>query len=507
MPTQAGTAPRTPKLEHGVAALKPPGVQLQPLMARQLPLLLSIRSLFLLLDPLSGLPPPPSFHSRKSPGAYSLFLRSILNFISLCHSATEKPPPTATSNVSQPPPPPSVPPAPLEPPREPTPPPAPAQEPEPTADAQTGWEEPTTVQNPPWEDDLQPKSSAPVTEPWDTAPAEEIKVADDAKPAPPESTPVPEPVPEPIAVSLPAPQPKEPVSGLNEAIPKHVAPVQPRPSSAAHRHSARFKTDQAVTLPNNFGSGLEKVGMQFGSLSIGGDEIVDAKPSVTLLPGDYVVGLSLYLVSSWYHLSPSLSPNRPASPPQHLSPSRSPQSPRLHNWKLLSSPLPLHPRSTQHRASLRQVSHNQSLSKRRRRHRSPHNPHLPIFLRRYHSRHSPHPRLHLRSPPRCLVTPINLSSSNNPKPHHKHHCNKYHRLLTIITNSPPINHYNTSTPSMGFRPTSTPRKRNTSHRFPNNKYPLPSIASQRRRDPTSTPVLEHHPPLKHKTAHMRRSVN
>ena len=82
MPTQAGTAPRTPKLEHGVAALKPPGVQLQLLMARQLPLLLSNRSLFLRLDPLSRLPPPPSFHSRKSPGAYSLFLRSILNFIS-----------------------------------------------------------------------------------------------------------------------------------------------------------------------------------------------------------------------------------------------------------------------------------------------------------------------------------------------------------------------------------------------------------------------------------------
>jgi hypothetical protein len=200
-------------------------------------------------------------------------------FHTLFHSPPEKPPIAASSNVSQPAPPLPVPTAPSEPPREPTPPPAPIQETEPTVETQTGWEEPTTVQNPPWEDDLQPKPSAPVSEPWLPTPAEEIKVHDDVKPAPSEPEPAIEPASEPIAVSLPAPQPKEPVGGgLSEAIPKHVAPVQARPSSAAHRHSARFKTDQAVTLPNNFGSGLEKVGMQFGSLSIGGDEIVDAKP-------------------------------------------------------------------------------------------------------------------------------------------------------------------------------------------------------------------------------------
>ncbi len=149
-------------------------------------------------------------------------------------------------------------------------------------ESQTGWEEPTTVQNPPWEDELQSKPPPPGAEPWEATLAEEIKVHihDEVKPVSTDrpQLPAPEPVPEPIAVSLPAPQPKEPVGGLSEVIPKHVAPVQVRPSSAAHRHSARFKTDQAVTLPNNFGSGLEKVGMQFGSLSIGGDEIVDAKP-------------------------------------------------------------------------------------------------------------------------------------------------------------------------------------------------------------------------------------
>lgn len=195
----------------------------------------------------------------------------------LLHSPAEKPATAPISNISQPAASLPVLTAPPEPPREPTPPPALTQESEPTAEAQTGWEEPTTVQNPPWEDDLQRKPSAPVSEPWPPTPAEEVKVHDEPKPAPSEPAPS-EPVSEPI-VSLPAPQPKEPVSGgLSEAIPKHVAPVQVRPSSAAHRHSARFKTDQAVTLPNNFDPGLEKVGMQFGSLSIGGDEIVDPKP-------------------------------------------------------------------------------------------------------------------------------------------------------------------------------------------------------------------------------------
>lgn len=194
----------------------------------------------------------------------------------MLHSLPERTPTAPVSNVSQPAAPLPVPTAPPEPPREPTPPPAYAQESEPTVEAQTGWEEPTTVQNPPWEEDLQRKPSAPISEPCLPTPAEEVKVLDEAKPASSEQAPI-EPVSEPI-VSLPAPQPKEPVSGLNEAIPKHVAPVQVRPSSAGHRHSARFKTDQAVTLPNNFGSGLEKVGMQFGSLSIGGDEIVDPNP-------------------------------------------------------------------------------------------------------------------------------------------------------------------------------------------------------------------------------------
>jgi hypothetical protein len=78
IPTQAGLAPQTPRLERGVATLNLPGVQPQPLMARRPPLLPSSHSQFLLLDPPSKLPPLLSFHGRKSPGVYSWFLRPIL---------------------------------------------------------------------------------------------------------------------------------------------------------------------------------------------------------------------------------------------------------------------------------------------------------------------------------------------------------------------------------------------------------------------------------------------
>lgn len=69
----AGAAPRRPKLEHGAATLNQLGAQVQPQpqMAPQPLLLLSSPSLFLLLDPVSRLLLPPSFHGRKSPGVYS----------------------------------------------------------------------------------------------------------------------------------------------------------------------------------------------------------------------------------------------------------------------------------------------------------------------------------------------------------------------------------------------------------------------------------------------------
>lgn len=71
--TPAGAALQTLKREHGVATPNQPGAQPQPLMALQLLLLLSSHSQFLLFDPVSRLPPLPSFHGRKSRGVYSSF--------------------------------------------------------------------------------------------------------------------------------------------------------------------------------------------------------------------------------------------------------------------------------------------------------------------------------------------------------------------------------------------------------------------------------------------------
>jgi hypothetical protein len=52
-----------------------------------------------------------------------------------------------------------------------------------------------------------------------------------------------------------------------------------RPAAAPHRNSARYKTtDQPVVMPSSFGANVEKVGMQFGSLGLGGDSLLDSNP-------------------------------------------------------------------------------------------------------------------------------------------------------------------------------------------------------------------------------------
>ena len=53
-----------------------------------------------------------------------------------------------------------------------------------------------------------------------------------------------------------------------------------RPPLVSHRNSARYKvTDQPVTMPISFGA-IEKAGMQFGSLSLGGDDMNESVPYV-----------------------------------------------------------------------------------------------------------------------------------------------------------------------------------------------------------------------------------
>ncbi|TFK87864.1 hypothetical protein K466DRAFT_586010 [Polyporus arcularius HHB13444] len=153
----------------------------------------------------------------------------------------------------------------------PTPQPAPAQQREPSPPLEvaeppatsTGWEEPTTVQAPTWDDEPRPPQHVEST----SAPA----TADEPTPAEPSPKVVEEVLPEhatPPGVTR-QPAPESPAT----LPPKPLTPsVSTRPTPVSHR-TPKFKTtDQPVVLPASFGTGIEKVGMQFGSLSLGGED-------------------------------------------------------------------------------------------------------------------------------------------------------------------------------------------------------------------------------------------
>ncbi|KAF7420771.1 hypothetical protein PC9H_011289 [Pleurotus ostreatus] len=163
------------------------------------------------------------------------------------------------------------------------------------------WEEPTTVQPPTWDDEPPsiPPAPEPASEEWNMSANDEpqsestsAEPAQEPEPdAPQEPVQVAEPKPEPQAPKPQAPQPTpsalpaqilqqqlKDLQSSNVSAPPAVAtpsprPSQARPSSAAHRANAKFKIgDQpAVVMPSTFSGGVEKVGMQFGSLSLGGD--------------------------------------------------------------------------------------------------------------------------------------------------------------------------------------------------------------------------------------------
>ena len=83
------------------------------------------------------------------------------------------------------------------------------------------------------------------------------------------------------SVSPPKTEPTAPPTLVAPASSQHkTATPSPkllgRTASAPHRSSAKYKTtDQPVVLPSSFGPGIEKVGMQFGSLSLGGENLLD----------------------------------------------------------------------------------------------------------------------------------------------------------------------------------------------------------------------------------------
>jgi len=141
-----------------------------------------------------------------------------------------------------------------------------ATPPEPEPPVPTAWEDPTTVQESTWEEEPQ----APViqTQP-EPAPGPESEVEEPPNPRSPE--PASPQVQEPVLSALPAQVQNQEV----ERSPTPTSAVKRPSSSAAHRHNARFKTgDQAVVMPTgNYTPNIEKIGMQFGSLRLGGDGI------------------------------------------------------------------------------------------------------------------------------------------------------------------------------------------------------------------------------------------
>ena len=143
-------------------------------------------------------------------------------------------------------------------------------------------EEPTTVEAPTWDDEPGadqangPEAWPPAPELLATSSVAEIRleVVEES---------VPEAV---ITESKPEAETRSPaqVAQAISALPAQVTAISSpklttRPPAVSHRTSARHKlTDQPVTMPVSFSTGLEKVGMQFGSLSLGGDDTNDEPP-------------------------------------------------------------------------------------------------------------------------------------------------------------------------------------------------------------------------------------
>ncbi|KAG6853852.1 hypothetical protein C0991_000613 [Blastosporella zonata] len=163
----------------------------------------------------------------------------------------------------------------------------PAPEPEQEPQTQT-WEEPTTVQAPTWEDEPQPKVSTTTTETWPSASDAEESQVEQAQNHEAEVEASNEPPAEPEKQQLPASksEPAPLAAAVTPVLAQTAAAATPspkltaRPATSVHRSSARYKNiDQPVVMPSSFGSGIEKVGMQFGSLSLGGESVFDSNPS------------------------------------------------------------------------------------------------------------------------------------------------------------------------------------------------------------------------------------
>ena len=175
-------------------------------------------------------------------------------------------------------------------------------EPEPKSEPEaTGWEEPTTAQAPTWDDEPSAKPTVESTpDGWITSVSKQPEPKQEVPPA--ESI-QPEPTKQPESEQLPAPSAFPAQLGLQQKNEGPAAPAKPlTPVSYARslnsRASNRFKaTDQAVVMPPSFGPSVEKLGMQFGSVNLNGDDVETAayvfKVIFSKCFSDYcVIGLS-----------------------------------------------------------------------------------------------------------------------------------------------------------------------------------------------------------------------
>lgn len=226
----------------------------------------------------SKLPQPRSFLGLKLPSA--LYRYNKIHDLTLIWSFRPQDKPTAPpapAPVSAPTP--IAAPAPAAPVAQPTaatqasPAPEPVQsEPQPELAAQ-GWEEPTTVQAPTWDDEPTQQTQTRTVE---AAAQEELKEKEEEPASAPPTAPTAQPeIVERVLSALP-PQVQPSTAKLDSvqapAPGKPATPAQhTRPTSAALRH--KFKADQAVIMPSGSFTAIEKVGMQFGSLSLGGDDL------------------------------------------------------------------------------------------------------------------------------------------------------------------------------------------------------------------------------------------
>ena len=150
-------------------------------------------------------------------------------------------------------------------------------------------EEPTTVEAPTWDDEQPAVDQATRTEAWPLTP-EPLATSAVAEV---KSEVVEESVPEAVITESksevdtrsPA-QVAQAISALPAQVTAIPSPkLTARPPATSHRTSARHKlTDKPVTMPVSFSTGIEKVGMQFGSLGLGGDDTNDE-------PVSYVVNV------------------------------------------------------------------------------------------------------------------------------------------------------------------------------------------------------------------------